>query len=185
MHPWFKSPFEKSPEDYGINDRPVLIEESPAKDAGLSDIPITLVQAYESALAKGYQGNLPWTSNGVDANGSISTIGPATLSFKNNHSGLVYPLQSVAEVKTIPEDQILIYPNPSNGKFTVDGTINMGQTINLEIYNMLGEKAYLALNFRSQSSNEIDLSNFPNGVYILKLYEGTATYTQKIIVQKP
>jgi hypothetical protein len=27
----------------------------------------------------------------VDRNGDISTIGPATLSFKNNHPDLVYP----------------------------------------------------------------------------------------------
>jgi Cellulase (glycosyl hydrolase family 5) len=93
VHPWFSSPFEKSPDDYGINDRPVLIEESPAKDAGLKDIPITLAQAYENALAKGYQGNLPWTSNGVDGNGNITTLGPATLYFKNNHTGLVYPIE--------------------------------------------------------------------------------------------
>jgi hypothetical protein len=94
VHKWFSSPFEKSPADYGINDLPVIIEESPGKDAGLKDIPMTLVQAYESALLKGYQGNLPWTSNGVDRNGDISTIGPATLLFKNNHPGLVYPLKS-------------------------------------------------------------------------------------------
>jgi hypothetical protein len=91
VHRWFSSPFEKSPTDYGINDVPVLIEESPGKDAGLKDIPMTLVQSYESALLKGYQGNFPWTSNGVDRNGDISTIGPATLSFKNNHPDLVYP----------------------------------------------------------------------------------------------
>ena len=91
VHQYFKSPFEKSPADYGINDRPVIIEESPAKDAGLTEIPITLVQAYEKALSLGYQGNLPWTSNGVDRNGNITTLGPATLSFKKNHPELVYP----------------------------------------------------------------------------------------------
>lgn len=96
VHKWYKSPFEKSPADYGINDRPVIIEESPGKDAGLTDIPMTLLQAYESALSKGYQGNLPWTSNGVDRNGDITTIGHATLSFKNNHSELVYPLTTTS-----------------------------------------------------------------------------------------
>jgi hypothetical protein len=95
VHKWFKSPFELSPTDYGINDRPVIIEESPGKDAGLTEIPMTLTQSYESALTKGYQGNLPWTSNGVDRNGDITTIGPATLSFKNNHTKLVYPLKNI------------------------------------------------------------------------------------------
>jgi hypothetical protein len=80
-----------SPADYGIDDRPVIVEESPAKDEGLKDIPMTLTESYESAFRKGYQGNMPWTSNGVDKNGDITTIGTATLSFKNNHTQLVYP----------------------------------------------------------------------------------------------
>jgi hypothetical protein len=92
VHKWFKSPFEMSPADYEINDRPVIIEECPAKDEGLTDIPVTMIQAFENALAKGYQGIMPWTSNGVDRNGNISTLGPAALSFKNNHPDLVNPL---------------------------------------------------------------------------------------------
>jgi len=91
VHKYFKSPFEMSPTEYGINDKPVIIEESPGKDSGLKDIPMTLVQAYESAFEMGYQGNMPWTSNGVDENGDITTVGVATLAFKNNHPELVYP----------------------------------------------------------------------------------------------
>ncbi len=91
VHKYFKSPYEMSPADYGINDRPVIIEEAPAKDAGLKEIPVTLTEAYEKALEKGYQGNMPWTSNGVDSNGDITTVGPAALSFSKNHPELVHP----------------------------------------------------------------------------------------------
>ncbi len=89
VHKYYSSPFEKSPADYGIDDKPVIIEESPARDEGLREAGITLVQAYEKAFEKGYQGNLPWTSNGVDRNGNIKTLGPATLAFRKNHPGLV------------------------------------------------------------------------------------------------
>ena len=95
VHQYFRSPFEKSPADYGINDRPVIIEESPARDEGLTDIPMTLVQSFEAALSLGYQGLLPWTSNGVDRNGDITTLGPAALSFKNKHPELVFPFHKV------------------------------------------------------------------------------------------
>lgn len=88
---WFKSPFELTPGEYGINDKPVIIEECPAGDEGYSEIPITITVAFEKSLEKGYQGIMPWTSNGVDGNGNISTMGSAALSFKNNHPGLVYP----------------------------------------------------------------------------------------------
>lgn len=91
VHKYFKSPFEMSPDDYGINDKPVIIEESPGIDSGLKEIPVTVIESYEKAYELGYQGNMPWTSNGVDRNGNISTVGPATLSFKKNHPELVYP----------------------------------------------------------------------------------------------
>ena len=181
VHPWFSSPFEKSPADYGINDRPVIIEESPAKDAGLTDIPVTLVQAYERALSKGYQGNLPWTSNAVDTNGGITSIGPATLSFKNNHPELVYPLRSTTEVNTFFEEPFRIYPNPSGGKFTLEGTFDR-QGTSIEIYNVLGENTYLSHNLNQETLNEIDLSDFPQGIYIVKLYNGLSVYTTRIVV---
>ena len=92
VHQYFKSPFEMSPENYGINDKPVLIGEMPARNEGLVEIPLTLYQAYEKALEKGYQGVMPWTSNGVDSNGNLTTVGPAALSFKNTHYELVYPV---------------------------------------------------------------------------------------------
>ncbi|MBN1995984.1 carbohydrate-binding protein [candidate division KSB1 bacterium] len=95
QHEWFSSPFELSPADYQINDRPVVVGECPAQD--MSEIPITITQALENALSNGYQGTFPWTSNGVDANGSLTTLGPATTSFKNNHFSLVYPASSPSQ----------------------------------------------------------------------------------------
>lgn len=106
IHKYFKSPFEMTPAEYGINDRPVIIEESPGKDSGLKEIPMTLAQAYESALEKGYQGNMPWTSNGVDENGDITTVGVATLAFKNNHPGLVYPVTNPGAIQNPNEGSI-------------------------------------------------------------------------------
>ena len=92
VHQWYKSPFEMSPKDYGIDNKPVLIGEMPAKDSGLKEINITLLQSYEKAYEKGYQGVMPWTSNGVDENGNLTTVGPAAVSFRNNHYLLVYPV---------------------------------------------------------------------------------------------
>jgi hypothetical protein len=88
VHRYFKSPFELSPADYGINDKPVIIEECPANDSGLKEIPVTLSASYEKAFELGYQGIFPWTSNGVDRNGNITTVGPAASSFHGNHGNL-------------------------------------------------------------------------------------------------
>lgn len=99
VHKYFKSPFELTSADYGIDDKPVVIEETPARDEGLKEVKITLVESVELALKNGYQGNMPWTSNGVDRNGNITTVGPATISFSKNHADLVYPLENTKSSK--------------------------------------------------------------------------------------
>ncbi|MDR0495871.1 MAG: MBG domain-containing protein [Treponema sp.] len=44
---------------------------------------------YEYAYKNGWQGVLPWTSNGVDGNGAINSA--ATLNMKNNYGGAIFP----------------------------------------------------------------------------------------------
>jgi hypothetical protein len=78
---------------------------------------------------------------------------------------------------------LYIYPNPSSGKFTLSGTSDKGQGTSFEIYNMLGERAFLSPDFKQLTLNEIDLSNSPRGIYIVKLYDGTDIHTKKIVIQ--
>ncbi len=78
----------KTPADHGfITTRPWVIGENPA--VGTSGHTIT--QDYESAFTMGWQGVMAWTSNGVDSNGSLTQLGPATTAFRNNHPALVFP----------------------------------------------------------------------------------------------
>ncbi len=86
------------------------------------------------------------------------------------------------------DNNISIFPNPSNGKFQIQ---NLGFGVqNLEIYNVLAEKIYSVLNFQHQTcltgrqaSNEIDLSSLPKGIYFIKIYNGEKTHTEKIVIQ--
>jgi hypothetical protein len=86
---WFGNPLNTTAcSAYGLADKPVIIGEMPA--VGVGGIGIT--PAFENCLRNGVQGILPWTTNGVDNNGSLSTgLGAALTSFKNNHTALVYP----------------------------------------------------------------------------------------------
>ena len=89
QHPYFNSPFDRSPTDWNINDKPCIVGEAPAKGPGTPSY--TTTQAYERAYTLGWRGVMAWTSNGVDVNGSITELGPATQAFRNNHYALVYP----------------------------------------------------------------------------------------------
>ena len=82
----YGNPFSESPTAYGLDGgKPAVIGECPAKGmAGRSSM-----QDYEDAYLNGWQGVLGWTSNGVDANGGLEKLGPATRAFRDNHAELV------------------------------------------------------------------------------------------------
>lgn len=82
---WFSSPFDQSPEDMGIVGKPAVVGEAPAKgSAGMS-----IEANYRAAFAKGWQGFMPWTSNGVDANGNIHDFSPGSNWFYRAHPDLL------------------------------------------------------------------------------------------------
>lgn len=74
---------------------------------------------------------------------------------------------------------VSVYPNPSSKKFTIE--LSNNKSSSLEVYNKLGQKV-----FQSEIKNQkliIDLTNHTNGLYFIKIYDGTNTYTKKIIFQ--
>jgi len=82
-------PFYKSPTDYYGSDpgKPSMIGETPAT----ASTGHTLTEDYENAYINGWQGVMPWTSNGVDSNGGFDQLVPATNAFRTNHPSLVFP----------------------------------------------------------------------------------------------
>ena len=88
--PYFAGiPFYQSPTSYFGSDpgKPVLIGEEPANGSTGH----TLAQDYENAYLNGWQGVMPWTSNGVDSNGGFDQVISATGPFLANHPSLVFP----------------------------------------------------------------------------------------------
>ena len=84
---WFGSPYEESPAQMGIGDKPCIIGETPAKGSSGQ----TILQNWQNAFALGWQGIMPWTSNGVDGNGSLADFKDASNWFFAHHADLVHP----------------------------------------------------------------------------------------------
>ncbi|MCD4681587.1 MAG: right-handed parallel beta-helix repeat-containing protein [Bacteroidales bacterium] len=76
---------------------------------------------------------------------------------------------------------INVYPNPSSGRFTLESSIV--NIYKIEIYNVIGERIYETTNMKKQSSNEIDLSCSPKGIYFVRIYNGTIIYDRIVVVQ--
>jgi hypothetical protein len=80
---------------------------------------------------------------------------------------------------------VILYPNPNNGKFTLSITnYELGIT-NIEVYNILGEKVYSQFNIQNPTFN-IDLSANPNGIYLYRVIseDGSLIGGGKVIIQK-
>ena len=83
-------------------------------------------------------------------------------------------------------EKICIYPNPTNGKFSLryEGSgIYKGavQDIKLDIYNSLGEKILTQDDLKQQNEYEIDLTSFPAGVYFLSIFDGIKSDAVRIV----
>ncbi len=110
MNTYFSNPFDKSPTDYGLNDKPCIIGESPAK-GGAGYTPL---QNYQKAFQKGWQGLMPWTSNGVDGNGTMADSKPGLDWIYANYPSLVYPTTSTVSVTGITISPIAILMSPES-----------------------------------------------------------------------
>lgn len=83
-------------------------------------------------------------------------------------------------------NDVIIYPNPNRGKFTIsvqDETMATGN-LSVKVYNLLGEKIYSQFNIQ-KSLVYIDLSQQPAGIYLYRLSKdsGIIINQGKILIQ--
>ena len=79
---------------------------------------------------------------------------------------------------TVSQDNLIsVYPNPSNGIFHL--TNNLNNEFTSSVYTLSGE---LILNKNAANSSVIiDLSDKPNGIYILRIRDKNNAYIQKLV----
>jgi hypothetical protein len=73
--------------------KPAVLGECSAKGTGKNLWGIknnTIVTDYEQAYLNGWQGVMPWTSNGVDPNGKLSDISPATKNMLEKYRDIIF-----------------------------------------------------------------------------------------------
>ena len=90
--------------------------------------------------------------------------------------------QEVKQQSKLQETTVIeglnLYPNPvSNGKVYITSKNDLDKEV--IIFDVLGKKALQT----TISSRELNISNLSPGVYIIKINEGDATATRKLIVK--
>ena len=79
-------------------------------------------------------------------------------------------------------EDIILYPNPSNGNFKIKFNNKSRNITNIKVFDLLGKIVHTSVH---SSGNEIDveLRNCPDGIYSVKLTCGLKTYNRKIIIK--
>lgn len=91
-------------------------------------------------------------------------------------------LPTGVEELMIAENSIEIYPNPSNGVFTIQSIASNDELQFVEVYNMLGEKIHTSEKSKL-SAYTVDLSYQSKGIYFVKVYRGEKCTTKKVVVE--
>ncbi|MDA8441497.1 MAG: T9SS type A sorting domain-containing protein, partial [Peptococcaceae bacterium] len=132
----------------------------------------------------------PFYSVGSPYDKIVNTGTNSTLvTFNNWYGRQIYWPFTVNEVLSVPELEragtAAIYPNPSGGLFNLQVSLPGAEDITVKVENILGaailEKSYRKV---SQSLLQLDLSNQPDGVYIINIISNRGYMVKKVILQR-
>lgn len=88
-----------------------------------------------------------------------------------------YPLR----VNTISENEISIFPNPTNGLITIETKTNALTVLQIKITDLNGKVVYDS--FSEKGHKKIDLSLYDSGVYLVEIISEDMVYYKKVILQ--
>jgi hypothetical protein len=82
--------------------------------------------------------------------------------------------------ENLNEDDVSIYPNPSNGKFRINHT---NDVTSISVNDYTGKAVHYSSNVNNHTVTEIDLSDEPKGIYIISIRRNKGLSTRKIVLK--
>jgi hypothetical protein len=116
------------------------------------------------------------TSEDRTANLSVNVMGLSPQIVTVIQSGLV------TGIRPLSENNVRLYPNPTDGKFALAGLKMNGETAFIAISDVYGRIVY-SREFNDQDSEEIDLGWAGDGVYFIRITSGNRSFQTKIVVR--
>ncbi len=123
-----------------------------------------------------------WQDSSINYNFNITQQGVYWLEITVNSCSVTDTINVITDICTsvnevINDFEILISPNPSTGRFTIEG---INQVYNLSIYNAVGQLLYTENNVL-ETSKRVDISNYSKGLILIRIESEDEVYYQKII----
>jgi hypothetical protein len=117
----------------------------------------------------------------IQEEGTLSTstdIGQAT------YADVANTVLGITDHSAVTTEQICtVWPNPSNGQFTLSFGEGLGSETRLEVFNQFGSLVYTEDIAKNTEQSALDLSKSPSGVYFLRLVEnGKVVFTEKLVI---
>jgi hypothetical protein len=109
----------------------------------------------------GARGNLPLNNNNNNNGGNLG--------------GIVFMRNA-----TTPAADISVYPNPSNGQFTIS-TPSLKNDATLAVYSTDGRLVYKKIIPANTTTSSIDLRNNASGLYQVRILEGDKRRIVKVV----
>ncbi len=108
------------------------------------------------------------------------TFGVTAVDIYGNQSARINAprITIVSGIEELSGSHMMIYPNPSNGIFTIKSESNV--SVSLEVFNITGG---LVTSAEFAENYTLDLSSYSKGVYFLHLKAKGETHITKLIVQ--
>ncbi len=91
--------------------------------------------------------------------------------------------QTVGLVEKHIKDKLLIYPNPSQGNFTLSG-LKLTGDVRLEIYNYSGQLLFVKQYVGSKKENLQVAASLKSGMYFIKVKDDAGTFYERLIIGK-
>lgn len=144
-------------------------------------------------ITVGWKKNHPWGSSPKTAGGQYdSTNVTITVFVQNNSTKYVYqsasaPFGTVLGMKAASNVPYFeIYPNPTNSSSTIAFNLDKAQNVNIEMFNLLGEKVYGQNEGVMGTGNHyvtIDKGSLKSGIYFVRFSTDNGTVTKKLVIQ--
>lgn len=173
LNEWFLNPFEKSPNNYGIDEKLCMIGEMPARDPFPLSITkddkqlLSQLQAYNNLKKLNWHGHMPWTSNIkenlTDEVGTINDFGIATQTFAKENIQLIFP-DYITDGSLISAMNISKTIDFKQKTLTIDIPLN-----NKELAIYIHQIDSLVYSSKVKNKTIIPLKNMSKGFYTLKI----------------
>lgn len=185
-HPWMQWPFKAWGADAVMSGHAHVYERI-VKD----NLPYFVVglgghslYAFSDALVEGSQKRYNQNYGALKVTVTSDSL---AFSFYNILSNLIdsYTLgiNELAVTETEAAAPFKVFPNPNtSGRFTIEIKNSEPEIKGWEVYNVYGEKVHSSA--QKNNHSEVDISNQPNGLYILHVTTDHGSFSQKVIIQK-